>query len=258
MAFSKKTVLSLAAAFSLLLCAHPAFAGWVIQQEQKVAAMNMTMQSKLSFEKNKVRVDNTQMQSSVIMNLGTGKMYMVMHAGKMFMEMEIAQMTSMMNNLMQQMRAGKPKPKIEVKNTDEKKKVSGFDCIKIIVMQDGKPYSEVWAAPSLRNKDLLTAYEKFYEISGEQKSGTTLNMGEIFKQVVKFGLPIQVITKDPRGQINTSTILSVSETPVPDQAFTPPADYGKKEMPMMPGAPQSPNQPPKPPTPPTPPSPPRG
>jgi hypothetical protein len=120
------------------------------------------------------------------------------------------------------------KSKTDIKRTNEKRIIEGFDCTKYIITEDnGK--TEAWVALKFTN-----FFKSFTEVGSEILSGGGKNEfdDEFYKELAdKGGFPLLIIEKDKSGKILSESIVSGIEQKRPDDAlFKPPKDFKMDKM----------------------------
>jgi hypothetical protein len=118
--------------------------------------------------------------------------------------------------------------KVDVKNTGDKKTISGFSCTKFVVTQDGKDMMTLWVTKDVSGFDAMRKdWEEFSKRMMAMNPMGGKGLGEAFKKI--DGFPIQT----EMGQGMTSTVTKIEKKTAPASEFEVPAGYKKVKASMM-------------------------
>ena len=152
---------------------------------------------------------------AMIMDMKELKMITLMPDQKMYMEYPL-------KKEMEKHKAEMKEEMEKVRVTDEKKEINGFDCTKIISVEDGNNV-EAWVTKDLGN---------FMFFEGPMGGGDMPDWYSEFSDAGFF--PILVIEKDDDGEEESRwEVTSAEKKSLSDDLFVPPAGYEKMEIPMM-------------------------
>ena len=178
----------------------------------------MTMKIKGS----KARIDHTNSKSFQIVDLSEQKVYTADPDKKTVMVLPLDMMKQVGSAVM-----GTAGGTINFKKTGRTEKINGYNCEEYTMSSEGmmKLSGNLWVT-----KDFDTGeYGPFKEFSESFLKGMKANNapeGMTIRSNTKMSLMGQDISA-------SNEVQSVSREPVPDSAFTVPADYTKQEMPKM-------------------------
>jgi hypothetical protein len=120
--------------------------------------------------------------------------------------------------------------KVDVKNTGDKKTISGFSCTKFVITQDGQDKMTLWVTKDVSGFDALRKdWEEFSRRMMAMNPMGGKGLGEAFKKI--DGFPIQT----DMGQGMTSTVTKIEKKTAPASEFEVPAGYKKVKSDMMDG-----------------------
>lgn len=118
--------------------------------------------------------------------------------------------------------------KVDVKNTGDKKTISGFSCTKVVVTQDGKDMMTLWVTKDVSGFDAMRKdWEEFSKRMMAMNPMGGKGLGEAFKKI--DGFPIQT----EMGQGITSTVTKIEKKTATASEFEVPAGYKKVKASMM-------------------------
>jgi len=135
-------------------------------------------------------------------------------------------MEQMMGDKMGGMKASKD-AKVDVKNTGDKKTISGFSCTKFVATQDGKDVMTLWVTKDVSGFDAMRKdWEEFSKRMMALNPMGGKGLGEAFKKI--DGFPIQT----EMGHGMTSTVTKIEKKTAPASEFEVPAGYKKVKSQM--------------------------
>lgn len=118
--------------------------------------------------------------------------------------------------------------KVNVKNTGDKKTISGFSCTKVVVTQDDKDVMTLWVTKDVSGFEAMRKdWEEFSKRMMAMNPMGGKGLGEAFKKV--DGFPIQT----EMGQGMTSTVTKIEKKTASASEFEVPAGYKKVKANMM-------------------------
>lgn len=127
------------------------------------------------------------------------------------------------------MGAGMDQP-IDVKKTDEVKKIAGHECTKLTALRGGEPFLTMWVANDVTGfKSLMADWKESSERLSSLGSMFGKGMGDIYKSIDGFPMETSV---SMMGHTMTTTVTSVEKKTTPSSAFEIPEGYTKVDSPM--------------------------
>ena len=173
-------------------------------------------------DKSAIQIDAPQGSMTMIMDRSTDKMTMIMAAQKMGMEMDMKKMEE---------KAGKSESKSEVKETDERKMINGYNCRLFIVTSEKAGASNWWMTKDLP-KSMISALKSAYKHgSMGMMRGKSTNNHEIEELFEKGWLPIRMeMNKDGKSE-SSLTFLKYEQKSLDDSIFAIPTDIKIMQMP---------------------------
>ncbi len=176
-----------------------------------------------------LRIEKTD--EITIINFKSGTMYSINPTKKTYSGQKIDQMMNMgdkdpeANDQMQKMMSSMMSS-MEVKKTEETKKISGYNCTKYIVTMMGFP-SEYWVTTEVKGyKELQEATKKYAESLKSNPMISNIMNANIFEKI--DGFPIQVST-DIMGTKSSTRVIKVEQKNIDSKMMEPPADYARVE-----------------------------
>ena len=211
---------------ALFLAAAFARADLTIEQKMESAVLNgnMTM---------KIKGDNARMDMpspvggnvTVIMDMKSGDMTTLMHAQKMAMKMNLSDAKKQAEAA--QKLAGIDPAKVEKpKATGTKEKVGEWDT-EVYEFNMGGTTGKIWVAKDF--PDAQAIKDQMSKLNNAASAGFDPSKMDVPGMTVKT----QITT--PVGAM-TTTLIKVSQDPVPDTEFVLPPGYTEMKMPTLPGA----------------------
>jgi GLPGLI family protein len=149
------------------------------------------------------------------------------------MQKKLAEMPEEQRKMVEQMMGSKMSAKgsdakVEVKNTTEKKTISGFSCTKVDVTQDGKEMMTLWVTKDVKEfESMRKDWQEFSTRMMDMNPMGGKGLGEAFKKI--DGFPIQTEVSD----LMMSTVTKVEKKVAPASEFEAPAGYKKVKPKMM-------------------------
>lgn len=206
----------------LLAGVAAATAGVVIVQEaeQRDGPMpgRTTLTMKLSGER--ARMDMGKEISSIV-DFKSGSITSLMHAQKLAMALPASAVEAA-----RKAAEGKH-DKPDLKPTGRKETISGFACEEYTGTIQGMDVS-YWITRDLRSQEAVLRQMSALSGNANPFQGALADGGDF------PGFPIRTTIKTPQMGTSTMTVLSVTETEVPESEFTVPADYQTMAAPAIP------------------------
>jgi hypothetical protein len=195
---------------------------------EQTDAMGQNVDSTILVKDGHTRVD-TPIGASVIVDLKSGEVISLMHAEKTYMKVP-AQMAQAALAFASQSPLLPQAGSMALTATGKKDTISGYAADEYTFAVAGKPIS-VWltkAAPDYVNllKEVAAAFAQ--GPMGAIIKGIGLDIASL------PGLPVRFAGEVQPGQTVTSTITSISSSPISDSQFAVPADYKEKPL-ALPG-----------------------
>jgi len=215
-----KTRNALAAMIVLALAAQ-LHAGWVIEQNTTLPDGKQTNQA-LYIQSNKMAMTG---EGQVIFNLETQEMTMIMPEQKMYMKWTPDMMESM----------GKMAPEwhgtVEVKKTEDKESIAGYEATKYQVLVDGKMEQEIWMSKDLDVTSDLNL-EKYNHMSSMRMPKVTFQSSPEYQDLMKMGYPLKEVQFQADGKVITQ-VTKIEKKTIPDSQFEVPAGFQEMDMQQM-------------------------
>jgi hypothetical protein len=179
----------------------------------------------------KTYTEMTFAEMEAMMKKASGKM----DAKMAEMQKQLAGMPEEQRKMVEKMMGDKMKgmgvakdAKINVKNTGDKKTISGFSCTKVVVTQDDKDVMTMWVTKDVSGFDAMRKdWEEFSKRMMAMNPMGGKGLGEAFQKV--DGFPIRT----EMGQMMTSTVTKIEKKTAPASEFEVPAGYKKVKANMM-------------------------
>ncbi len=226
--------------------AAPSQAAWRMEQVEGLGPDGPSMQSVVTFGKNRMRADNPQMKSSVIMDFAGDRMYILQHEQKAYVEMQIKAVAEQMQRILKTISEAQGTPDIQIKDSKKTETLNGFTCKKLTLIKEGKPQGEIWVTDRFNKAGIAETYRSFFQMTGAQNpnSPATAFFSGLIKTFEK-GFPVKTVRNREDGKYEFTELRAAKEIPETADLFVPPAGYTKQTMPTMPGMPPAPPAGPK-------------
>ncbi len=226
-----KKLSALLAAMIIMVFVGTAHAGWVLERTESDG--KRTAGSKILLDKGLLRSDTDAMPVSVVFDWNRDKMYTLFHAKKMYMEQKLSVMSEQLKAQAKMMSQKEGDPKVEVKQTEETQKISGFNCKKNVILENGKPIMEMWVTDELKDTGLMETFNRFFDITGVKSGGGDAILKGM-KAGSENGFAMKMVT-EARGQMPKITIVysRIESQKLPVDTFLPPKGYKVFNMQQM-------------------------
>jgi hypothetical protein len=229
MSMHKMTSLFLAIALLIVLSSQ-AFAAWIVEQEETSPEQGEKVKKVMIFGDDALRMDIPDANTTIIMNFGTDRMYLLDHGQRLYTEVSISEMALQAREMLP---TTSPNATLAAQKTADFETINGFACQKIIVTMSGQPAGEIWVTPEIKTDKIAGIYRKFFEMIGmgdPDQTGAIALIGGL-KAALTTGFPILVeMTLPDGGKLRVVTTSAVEKNMGPE-AFAPPKMYTKMVMP---------------------------
>jgi hypothetical protein len=193
---------------------------------QHVDGMGQNLDTTMMFKAGRTRVDSPA--TSMIMDLKTGEIMTLMHAQKSYMKIP-SQMAQMAMDAMKQSPNASKEGGMTLTPTGKKDTISGYAAEEYTATIAGTKMT-MWLTKGVPNyasvlKEMSAAFAQ--GPMAAMMKGIGLDMAAL------PGFPVRTVNEMQPGQTVTSTVLSVSTSPIADSEFAIPAGYTQMTMPSF-------------------------
>lgn len=145
------------------------------------------------------------------------------------MKARMKEMPEEQRKMMEKMTGGMDEP-IDVKKSDETKKIAGHECTKLTAFRGGEPFMTMWIAKDVKEfKSLMADWKESSERLSSIGSSFMKGIGDIYKNIEGFPMETSL---SMMGHNLTTTVTSIEVKWMPPSVFEIPDGYSKVDSPM--------------------------
>lgn len=219
------------------------FAADIWETREVIDVNGMTSEKSVVISDGVMKVVNTSSsgETETVVDLNADKITIVTHNQKSFQTIKLSEYVKFAQQLLNELKEknGTVDPeKVVPKVTFEKlgnETVGKWNCEVWNVSVDGKPYSKVWVAPELKNKQLIDFKKKFSAIIPENLAKYRTVDAQIDDNFFEKGTVVKSfkIPQNPKMPAITITLKEMTKSDAKKLKLAIPAGYADKSAPEM-------------------------
>lgn len=224
------------------------FAADIWETREVIDVNGVTSEKSVVISDGVMKVINTSSsgETETVVDLNADKITIITHNQKSFQTIKLSDYVKFAQQLFNELKekSGNVDPeKVVPKVTFEKlgnETVEKWNCEVWNISVDGKPYSKVWVAPELKNKQLIDFKKKFSAIIPENLAKYRTVDAQIDDNFIEKGTIVKSLklSSNPKMPAITVTLKNIAKADVKKLKLTIPAGYADKSAPVT-ATPQS-------------------
>lgn len=227
--------------FAMFFACSQLFAADVWETQEEIDINGVIAEKSVVISDNVMKVVNTSPngETETIVDLNADKITIITHKYKTFQTFKISKYIEfaqqLFNELKEKQGAVDPEkvlPKVAFEKLANET-VEKWNCEVWSVLVDGKPYSKVWVAPELKNKQMLEFKKKFAAVLPENLTKYRTVEAQIEDKFVEIGTVVKSIklSLNPKMPEIKTTIKKMAKSALKKVEFVIPAGYADKSAP---------------------------
>ena len=224
------------------------FAADIWETREVIDVNGVTSEKSVVISDGVMKVINTSSsgETETVVDLNADKITIITHNQKSFQTIKLSDYVKFAQQLFNELKekSGNVDPeKVVPKVTFEKlgsETVEKWNCEVWNISVDGKPYSKVWVAPELKNKQLIDFKKKFSAIIPENPAKYRTVDAQIDDNFIEKGTIVKSLklSSNPKMPAITVTLKNIAKADVKKLKLAIPAGYADKSAPVT-ATPQS-------------------
>lgn len=227
-----------------IFCSLAIFAADVWETLEETDVNGIISEKHVVISSNMMKVTNTSQSDEIetFVDLDADKITIISHKQKYFQTIKLSEYVKFAQQLVKELKekSGSIDPeKVLPKVTFEKdgnEIVGNWNCEIWTVSVDGKPYSRIWLAPELKNKQLVEFKNKFHAIIPESLAKYRSVDSQIDDNFIEKGTIVKSM-KIPQNEKMPTVLTTVKKVAnikdIKKLSLTIPAGYADKSAPEM-------------------------
>lgn len=227
--------------FAMFFACQLLFAADVWETSEEIDVNGVIAEKTVVISDNVMKVVNTSPngETETIVDLNADKITIITHKYKTFQTFKISKYIEFAQQLFNELKekqgtvdSEKVLPKVAFEKLANET-VEKWNCEVWSVLVDGKPYSKVWVAPELKNKQMLEFKKKFAAVLPENLTKYRTVEAQIEDKFVEIGTVVKSIklSLNPKMPEIKTTIKKMAKSALKKVEFVIPAGYADKSAP---------------------------
>ena len=227
--------------FAMFFACQLLFAADVWETSEEIDVKGVSAEKTVVISDNVMKVVNTSPngETETIVDLNADKITIITHKYKTFQTFKISKYIEFAQQLFNELKekqgtvdSEKVLPKVAFEKLANET-VEKWNCEVWSVLVDGKPYSKVWVAPELKNKQMLEFKKKFAAVLPENLTKYRTVEAQIEDKFVEIGTVVKSIklSLNPKMPEIKTTIKKMAKSALKKVEFVIPAGYADKSAP---------------------------